>query len=176
MAATLARKAWQYRIMRLGLVVVTCVLVAYVACSRSGGPVSDDKSASATTKHEDRHEPATAKPGLHLEVTIGGQRSTWDQGVFDKVPHFPSQNHDGEARDTWSLRELAHQAVGPSARVVAVIGTERKLVDEAAWADLTRTPILHTTRRGTFKFRWADKAGTWGDTEVKEVVAIEITP
>ena len=38
-----------------------------------------------------------------------------------------------------------------------------------------RAPVhVHTTRRGTLKFRWADAGGTWDDTEVKDVTRIEI--
>ncbi|HEY0191859.1 MAG TPA: hypothetical protein VGC42_12145, partial [Kofleriaceae bacterium] len=84
---------------------------------------------------------------------------------------------DGEARDVWSLRELAHQLVGPSARVTAVTGEDgTKAIDAAAWSDATRTPLLHTTRRGTLKYRWADASGKWGETEVKEVSRLEIAP
>ncbi len=59
--------------------------------------------------------------------------------------------------------------------MVAVVGGEAtKSIDAAAWADPARTPILHTTRRGNLKFRWADKDGAWGDTEVKAVTRLEL--
>jgi len=54
----------------------------------------------------------------------------------------------------WSLRELAHTLIGPQARVVSVSGTTRPAIDPAAWADASRIRSLHTSRRGTLKFRW----------------------
>jgi hypothetical protein len=126
-------------------------------------------------KHEDRHDPATSAPALSLEVTIQGTTTTWSRDAFDRVPHVPGKNNDGEARDVWSLRDLAHQLVGPSARIVKVTGAEAtKTIAADAWADPSRTPILHTTRRGTLKFRWADKDGAWLETEVRDVARLEI--
>jgi hypothetical protein len=145
---------------------MTIVLFAIAACSKT--------TADPPAKHEDRHEPAVAAPALALQVTVDGTATTWKQDVFDRVPHFASANNDGEARDTWSLRELAHSAVGPNARVVAVVGETKKTIDAAAWADPARTPIVHRTRRGALKFRWADKDGKWGEVEVKDVSALEI--
>ncbi len=142
-------------------------LLAVAACSRSADPAQP-------TKHEDRHDPAVAAPALTLEVTIDGTPSTWKQDVFDRVPHFQAKNHDGDSRDTWSLRELVHSAVGPTARVVAVVGDARMPIDPAAWDDPAHTPIVHRTRRGWLKFRWADANGAWQDAAVKEVSGLEI--
>lgn len=143
-------------------------LIVVAACSRSADPVQP-------VKHEDRHDPALAAPALELSVTIDGTSSTWQHDVFDRVPHFAAKNHDGDSRDTWSLRELVHATVGPSARVVAVVGDARMAIDQAAWNDPDRTPIVHRTRRGWLKFRWADKNGAWQDAVVKEVSGLEIT-
>jgi hypothetical protein len=145
--------------------------VALVACSKSD---ASQPPAPAPAHHEDRHRPAEAAPPLKLDVTIDGAAATWQQDVLDRVPHHPAANKEGEARDTWSLRELAHTIVGPSARVVAVIGDKRKEIDPAAWADETRTPIVHRTRRGWLKFRWEAKDGTWSEAEVKDVSGLEI--
>ncbi|HEY8072511.1 MAG TPA: hypothetical protein VIF62_00330 [Labilithrix sp.] len=139
-------------------------------------------SASAASSghghHEDRHDPAD-KPALELEVKIGGATKTWAKDAFDRVPKLTKGNvgNDGEDRDTWSLRDLAHALVGPNARVVSVTGPEEtKTIDAAAWSDASRTPIVHTTRRGTLKFRWADKDGKWGGADVKDVSRLEIQP
>ncbi len=145
-------------------------LVMLAACSQA----SSQPPAVQPVKHEDRHDPAVAAPPLELAVHVGEQTVVWHQDVFDRVPHFASANHDGESRDTWSLRELAHAAAGPSARVVAVLGDTRKAIDAAAWDDPARTPIVHRTRRGWLKFRWADKDGQWSDAEVKDVVGLEL--
>jgi hypothetical protein len=128
-------------------------------------------------KHEDRREPVIADaPPLTLNVTANGTTTTWHQDAFDKVARYTKGN-DGEARDVWSLRELAHQLAGPTARVTSVTGDDgTKTVDRAVWDDAARTPLLHTTRRGTLKFRWADADGKWGESEVKDVVRIELAP
>ena len=142
--------------------VLTLVLAA---CSKSDPP-----------KHEDRHEPATAPSKLSLEIAIGDTRSTWTDAAFAATPKLAGSASDGEARDTWSLRELVHQNVGPTARVIAVAGADgTRPIDAAAWDDPARTPILHTTRRGTLKFRWADQAGKWGETVLKDVTRLDVT-
>ena len=139
-------------------------------------------SASASSrghKREDRHDTAEKPATLSLEVKIGGASKTWAKDSFDRVPKMTKGNigNDGEDRDTWSLRELAHVLVGPKARVVSVVGPEEtKSIDAAAWADASRTPIVHTTRRGTLKFRWADKDGKWSDAEVEDVTRLDIEP
>jgi hypothetical protein len=174
-----------------GLIAATIASLA-VACSKSDKPPPPADPAAATKpsepagsdarphhrKHEDRHEPAVPDaPPLQLAVAIDGAASTWHQDAFDKVARFTGNTRasDGEARDVWSLRELAQALVGPTARVTAVTGDGvTKALDRAAWGDASRTPLLHTTRRGTLKFRWADAAGTWGETEVKDVTKIEI--
>lgn len=144
------------------------LVVALAACSKS------DAKQNPTPKHEDRNDPAEAAPPLKLAVTIDGVASTWQQDAFDRAPHYVSPNKSGESRDAWSLRELAHTLVGPNARVVAVIGDKREDIDAAAWADASRTPFVHRTRRGWLKFRWADKDGTWAEAEVKDVTGLEI--
>jgi hypothetical protein len=126
-------------------------------------------------KHEDRHDFA-AEPKLQLTVAINGTAASWGPDAFGKVTKYAKNDKasDGEAREVWSLRELAHTLVGPTARVTAVTGDGSKTIDRAAWDDAAREPLLHTTRRGTLKFRWADASGTWDDTEVKDVTRIEI--
>jgi hypothetical protein len=150
--------------------IVLVLVLVLAACSRP----SDSRTSTPEGKHEDRHDPALAAPALQLAVTIDGSSAKWQQDVFDKTPHFQSTNHDGDSRDTWSLRELVHQAIGPSARVIAVVGESRMPIDPAAWNDPERTPIVHRTRRGWLKFRWADKTGAWQDALVKEVSGLEI--
>lgn len=129
-------------------------------------------------KHEDRHDPATDNPPpLRLAVTIAGAQTTWDHDAFEKVARFAGNTKasDGEDRDVWSLRDLARTLAGPTARVTSVAGDDgARSIDAAAWRDPRRTPLLHTTRRGTLKFRWADATGAWGETEVKDVTRIEI--
>jgi hypothetical protein len=146
------------------------LVVLLGACSKHADP----PAAGSAAHHEDRHDPAIATPPLSLAVTIDGSAATWPQAVFDRTTHFASANNDGEARDTWSLRELVHGTVGATARVTTVIGETRQVIDAAAWADPTKTPIVHRTRRGGLKFRWADATGAWGETGVKDVTGLEI--
>ncbi|HEY1558559.1 MAG TPA: hypothetical protein VGF94_27235 [Kofleriaceae bacterium] len=151
--------------------------VSLAACSKTAAPPPPPPPApaAAPAHHEDRRDPAEAAPPLHLDVVAGdGTHAAWNQDLFDRVPHFESTNHGGESRDTWSLRELARAAAGPNVRVAAVIGDVTKPIDAAAWTDPTRTPIVHRTRRGALKFRWADAAGRWGETEVKDVTRLEL--
>lgn len=166
---------------------VIAVLVA--ACSKSespapaavAAPAPRDEAQGADSrphgrKHEDRHEPAAA-PVLQLTVAIGGTTALWDTQAFERVARFAGNNRarDGEAREVWSLRDLAHALVGPTARVVSVTGDDGvHPIDDAAWRDPAREPLLHTTRRGTLKFRWADARGAWGEAEAKDVTRIEV--
>jgi len=149
------------------------VILALVACSKS-----DDKPAETKVEkphhHEDRHDPAQA-PALALAVTTGGATTTWGADRFAVVPKLAGAASDGEARDTWSLRELVHAHVGATARVTAVKSADAtRAISEAEWNDAARTPILHTTRRGTLKFRWADKDGAWGETVLKDVTGLDV--
>jgi hypothetical protein len=162
-----------------------CLLVLVVGCSKSADPKPVDPPAAenpaASTgsahhrKHQDRRESVVADaPPLTLNVVSNGTQVTWHQDSFDKVARY-TKGTDGEARDVWSLRDLVHQLAGPTAWVTSVTGGDgTKSIEHAAWDDTTRTPLLHTTRRGTLKFRWADGAGTWGESEVKDVTRIEI--
>ena len=63
----------------------------------------------------------------------------------------------------------------PNARVVTVGGEGRVPIYATAWADDASVPIIHRTKSGWLKFRWADKDGKWGDTVVKDVTELEVT-
>ncbi len=160
------------------------------ACSKKDTPpapapaasvVSPLTSASGHGKgrgeghREDRHDPAMTTK-LSLAVTVGGEKKTWTADDFAKVPKTKGVANDGEDRETWSLRDVAHTLVGPNARVTAVIGSTKATVDTNAWNDAAHTPILHTTRRGALKFRYADAKGAWGESEVNDVTGLEISP
>lgn len=153
---------------------VVVAIAAIVACSKSSPPPAA-KTDKTETKHEDRHEAQTAPSQLTLAVESGGTTTVWGEPEFLKVPKMAGAASDGEARDTWSLRELVHTLVGPSARIATVIGPDGpKPITAEEWNDASKTPILHTTRRGTLKFRWADAKGAWGDTVVRDVSKIVI--
>jgi hypothetical protein len=176
-----------------GSIALVIAAVIAAACSKSVDAPPPAQSAAARStaapadpadkprrnhdgKHEDRHDPAIAAPQLQLAVAIDGAAASWGPDAFDKVVKYAKNDKasDGEAREVWSLRDLAHGLVGPTARVTAVTGNGSKTIDRAAWDDASHEPLLHTTRRGTLKFRWASADGKWGDTEVNDVTRIEI--
>ena len=141
-------------------------LVVAVACSKADPPPAT---------HEDRHDQPVAASKLALTITIAGATSTWHDDTFAATPKLAGAASDGEARDTWSLRELVHRNVGPTARVIAVTSSAGKQpIDAGAWDDASKIPILHTTKRGALKFRWADPGGKWGETVLKDVTGLEV--
>lgn len=148
------------------------IALVVAACSKKTAEPADKPH-----HHEDRHEAPDQPAAGSLAVKIGDTTATWDAAAFAKVAKIDGKATDGEARDTWSLRDLAHTLVGPNARVTAVIGAAGPVaLDAGAWGDAARTPILHSTRRGALKFRWTDAAGKWGDTAAKDVIGLEIQP
>jgi hypothetical protein len=151
-------------------------LLVAVACSKSADAPKAVDPPPPPAKHQDRHDPPVAASKLVLTITIAGATTTWHDDAFVKVPKLVGTATDGEARDTWSLRELVHTNVGSGARVIAVTSADGvKQIDAAAWDDATKIPILHTTKRGTLKFRWADPSGTWGETVLKDVTGLEVS-
>jgi hypothetical protein len=158
------------------------------SCSKASAPpttapdpltVTADDSGSANKKkaHKagDKHQPMAADAvALTLDVAVGSDMMTWKKDDFAKVAEY-TLGSDGNARDVWSMRDLATQLVGSNAHVVAVTGEGgTKAMGSADWMDSSKTPVLHTTRRGTLKFTWADGQGNWGETVVKDVTRIEI--
>lgn len=133
-----------------------------------------DNAAGKPHHREDRHDPQARPATLSLAIATGTEKSTWGAPQLAAVPKLAGTASDGEARDTWDLRALARTNAGPTARVAAVVGETRYEISAADWADASKVPVLHTTRRGTLKFRWADPSGKWGETVVKEVTGLEL--
>lgn len=122
-------------------------------------------------------EGAATPSGPSIEAKVRGQPSrTWSVSALERVPRL-EHAAVGEDRDAWSLREIARVLVGPSARVVAVVGDdERRPIDARAWEDADRIPILRVAGGGhRIKFRWIER-GELREAEVKNVRAIEIEP
>ncbi|MGE0401303.1 MAG: hypothetical protein AB7T06_31645 [Kofleriaceae bacterium] len=143
--------------------VVLAVLAALAMFACSSSSSSDDRA-----KRADR--------AISIEVTVGGNVATWTRATLSSVPRtIMSADAHNKWRQGWSLRRLAKELVGPTARVARVMGSDRETkIDANAWADLTRTPVVHVTDEGTLSFRWAAADETWGDVEVHEVTALEI--
>jgi len=145
------------------------VLLAILGCGQS------DQAQGA--RKEDRDRPAEAPALLTLDVVRAGKHTTWGPPAFARTAKMQGTASSGEARDTWSLRELAAANAGAGARVLSVTGKDGvRPIDPTAWADATKVPVLHATRRGALKFRWASPAGAWGPAIASDVTAIEIAP
>jgi hypothetical protein len=159
-------------------------LVLVLACGHSDPPPPPPSSAASDQPapekekkhhHEDRHDVQGSATSFSLDVSIDGAHQTWTPETFAKVPHFKGTNNDGEARDVWSLREVATDLVGSNARIVSITGDSTHAIGSAAWTDATKIPIVHSTRRGVLKFRWADPDGKWREDEViKDIAKLEI--
>jgi len=150
-----------------------------LACGSKGDPPPASAPMAAAEKphhhHEDRHDAQGSATAFALDVTIDGAHQTWTPDTFAKVPHFKGTNNDGEARDVWSLRELATDLAGSGARVVSISGDITRTIGSGAWSDASKIPIMHSTRRGALKFRWADPDGKWREEDVvKDVAKLEI--
>ena len=170
--------AWYHPGMRkLGTIAATAAVavtvLAAAGCSKASDPAPQPR------KHEDRREPMVASaPALRLTVAIDGTTTTWGRAEFDRVPRYTGNDKasDGESRDVWSLRQLVRTLVAPTARVTSVTGDGgASPIEPGAWTDTSHEPVLHTTRRGTLKFRWADATGAWCESEVRDVTRIDVT-
>ncbi len=154
------------------------MFAALIACGKSEPAVdraTGDPVQAPVGKHEDRHEPIATPAKLVLDIYNAGQKTTWGEAEFTAVAKMAGSASDGEARDTWSVRELVHHHFGATARAITVIGSDgRQAIAPPEWEDSKRTPILHTTRKGSLKFRWADETGKWGETVMKDVSGLEI--
>ncbi len=140
-----------------------------------GSASAPEPGGGSGKHHEDRHDKPVAATNYDLEVVVDGTSKHWGADEFGRVDKLVGKNNDGDARDVWSLRDLAHALVGPTARVTKVGGESDQPISADAWADASRTPILHNTRKGKLKFRWADKDGKWlEDGVVKDVGKLEI--
>lgn len=141
-----------------------------------GSPVGDRAGHRSRSHSEDRDERPTAPAVLTLEVAVDGAKATWNKDAFERVPRLTGHNRSGESREAWSLRAMAAEIVGPGARVTSVTGGgETVAISAEQWNDTTRTPILHTTRRGTLKFRWVEPDGEWQeDAAVRDVTGLAI--
>jgi len=109
-------------------------------------------------------------------VVAGGAPATWAPDALAAVTRF-TIHADGADKDVWSLREVAHQLVGPHARITGAVdgdGTHAKITSKD-WADAKKTPVLRINRRGMYKIQWVDKNGdVTSDDDVRDVRTIEV--
>jgi hypothetical protein len=120
---------------------------------------------------------ASNAPPLKVVLT-GGAPTAWSPDQLAPIKHFTIHS-DGSEKDAWSLREIAHQLVGPNARVVGAVdgdGTKAKIAAKA-WNDPKKTPVLRINRRGMYKIEWVDKDGNMtNDDDVRDVKSVEVDP
>jgi hypothetical protein len=154
-------------------------LRVYVA----GAAAAPGASSSAGTgtgggKGEGGGEQSGAAAAPLRVVVTGGAPTTWAPDALAQVAHF-AIHADGADKDAWSLRDVAHKLVGPTARVTAVVdgdGTHAK-IDAKAWGDAKKTPVLRINRRGMYKIEWVDKDGNLTmDDDVRDVRSVEVAP
>jgi len=141
-----------------------------------GAGADQGTGAADSARARSLDEPPSAPAVVTLEVAVDGRVATWKRDAFERVPRLSGHNRSGESRDAWSLRAMAEEMVGPGARVTSVTGDGATVeISAAMWQDTTRTPILHTTRRGTLKFRWIEADGEWQeDAAVRHVTGLAI--
>jgi hypothetical protein len=112
-----------------------------------------------------------------LKIVIArGAPTSWTLDTLAGVARF-TIHADGADKDVWSLREVAHQLVGPHARITGALdgdGTHAR-IDPRDWADAKKTPVLRINRRGMYKIQWVDKNGdVTGDDDVRDVRTLEV--
>jgi hypothetical protein len=120
--------------------------------------------------------PPTEKRELELRVKDAVvAKVTTDQ--LKKMKALPEKGPGGKAT-IYSLKDIVATLVGPNAKVVAVhLGTgDTVQVDDKAWTDATRTPVLWQNRRGFFKLGWVDAKGEWmpATMELRDVRALDV--
>lgn len=118
------------------------------------------------------------KPTAPIDVVVNGKPSTrWTAAELDATPVLDLVNKNGEARQGWALRDLAAKFVGPSARVVAVVGAggARFAVDAKDWQDPSKLLVLKVSHKGDYKLHWASRDGSSDDAVLKGVREIDVT-
>lgn len=134
----------------------------------------DTKAASPELR------PPSEAAAVRLVVTIGEQVSSWGRADFAKVEPLGYTTKEDEARDAWSLRDLATALVGAKARVVAVEGEGKRVeISQDRWSDTSLNPALRITRRGLVKLQWLTREGkrapvSGNDVELRGVTALKI--
>jgi hypothetical protein len=119
-------------------------------------------------------------PKIGFKVILDDDPAKEWTSANTRVKPFSVAASDGEGqRDVWPLRDLAKEiAQSDDAMITAVVGEEggKAVIEEAAWKDQTRIPVLRTNRRGAIKFTWlGDKhQGLIDAEEVRDVVKIKI--
>ena len=128
---------------------------------------------------KDEKRPAAGAEGVALAVTIDGKPPvTWTGADLARALPLEMTGEGGEGqREAWSLREVTRTLVGPGAAATKLTGEGGRSVtlDDKAWADAGRLPVLRINRRGQVKFQWVTPALVPIDGgDLRDVSAIDV--
>jgi hypothetical protein len=122
-------------------------------CNRSSAAPSRGAPAPQVARENREHDAEEAErrlPQYPLAVRVNGAPAAdWRPEQVAQVPALKVQNKQGEVREAWSVDDLAHKLVGPTAHVTALLGPNDKRVSVDATA--ARTLVLRVTRDGDYK-------------------------
>lgn len=161
----------------INLLLAFGLLVGSAGCHR--------RSEAAAPRVQARNEPPRhlrqggddRKPSAAIDVVVDGKptaKMTADQ--LDATPVLDLVNKNGEARQGWSLHDLASKFVGPQARVVAVVGAngQKFAVEPKDWQDPSKFLVLKVSHKGDYKLHWASRDGSSDDAVLKGVREIDV--
>jgi hypothetical protein len=152
------------------------LLVGSAACERKAPAAPAPKAQAEPTRHL-RQGGDDRKPSAPIDVVVNGKPAVkWTADQLDATPVLDLLNKNGEARQGWALRDLAAKFVGPSARVVAVVGAggQKLAVDAKDWQDPSRFLVLKVSHKGDYKLHWASRDGSADDAVLKGVHEIDV--
>jgi hypothetical protein len=141
--------------------------------------------AAAAPRVQARNEPMRhlrqggddRKPSAAIDLVVDGKpTSKMTAAELDATPVLDLVNKNGEARQGWSLHDLASKFVGPQARVVAVVGSngQKFAVDSKDWQDSSKFLVLKVSHKGDYKLHWASRDGSSDDAVLKGVREIDV--
>lgn len=152
-----------------------------------GGAACTRKSSAASAPPAPAAAPALSshlraagderKATSPITVTVNGKPAgAWTAAQLDATPVLDLTNKNGEAREGWSLKDLASKLVSPKARVTAVVGQggQKLDVDEKSWQDPSKFLVIKVSRKGDYKLHWAGRDGAADDAIVKGVQEIDL--
>jgi hypothetical protein len=121
-------------------------------------------TSSGQQQGERDEKPAfSSHGGVQVAAVVDGAPGRAMTGAdLAKVKAMQVEGDSGEeTRDAWSARDVAAALYGPTARITSIKGEDGKSVtiDQAAWRDAARIPVLRINRRGLVKFFWSTTTG-----------------